>query len=54
MLILVPDRTRASSVIWRICIELEIQAGALQNAKKLLFRALGECPLVKGKGLTAI
>lgn len=53
-LILVPDRTRASFVIWRIYIELEIQAGVLQNAKNLLFRALGECPLVKGKGLTAI
>ncbi|TFK36838.1 NRDE-2, necessary for RNA interference-domain-containing protein [Crucibulum laeve] len=41
------ERTRASAVIWRIYIEFEIRAGELQRAKKLLFRAIGECPLVK-------
>ncbi|KAG5647613.1 hypothetical protein DXG03_008966 [Asterophora parasitica] len=41
------ERTRASHVIWRIYIEFEIRAGQLQLAKKLVFRAIGECPLVK-------
>ncbi|KAF8973700.1 NRDE-2, necessary for RNA interference-domain-containing protein [Flammula alnicola] len=41
------ERTRASSVIWRIYIEFEIRVHELQRAKKLLFRAIGECPLVK-------
>lgn len=44
----VVGRTRASPVIWRIYIEFEIQAHELHRAKKLLFRAIGECPLVKG------
>jgi len=43
------DRTRGSSVLWRIYIEFEIRAGQLQRAKKMLFRAIGECPLVKGE-----
>ncbi|KAF5385316.1 hypothetical protein D9615_001411 [Tricholomella constricta] len=47
------ERTRASHVIWRIYIELEIRAGQLQRAKKLLFRAIGECPLVKELYLVA-
>lgn len=34
--------------MWRIYIEFEIRAGELQRAKKLLFRAIGECPMVKG------
>ena len=42
-------RTKFSPVIWRIYIEFEIRVGALHLAKKLLFRAIGECPLVKGK-----
>ena len=29
-------------------MEVEIRAGKYQNAKKLLFRAIGECPLEKG------
>jgi len=41
-------RTRSSPVIWRIYIEFEIRVGELQRAKKLVFRAIGECPLVKG------
>ncbi|KAF8078751.1 NRDE-2, necessary for RNA interference-domain-containing protein [Lyophyllum atratum] len=56
------ERTRAglagsgpgrAYVIWRIYIEFEIRAGQLQRAKKLLFRALGECPLVKDLYLLA-
>ena len=43
------DRTRGSFVIWRVYIEFEIRAKELLRAKKLLFRAIGECPLVKGK-----
>jgi len=42
-------RTKFSPVIWRIYIEFEIRVGALHRAKKLFFRAIGECPLVKGK-----
>jgi len=42
------NRTRGSFVIWRIYIEFEIRVKELQRAKKLLFRAIGECPLVKG------
>ena len=45
----VMDRTRGSFVIWRIYIEFEIRAKEFLRAKKLLFRAIGECPLVKGK-----
>ncbi|GLB36027.1 putative NRDE-2, necessary for RNA interference [Lyophyllum shimeji] len=47
------ERTRASHIIWRIYIEFEIRAGQLQRAKKLLFRAIGECPLVKDLYLLA-
>jgi hypothetical protein len=41
-------RTRSSPIIWRIYIEFEIRVGELRRAKKLLFRAVGECPMVKG------
>ncbi|EGO05163.1 hypothetical protein SERLA73DRAFT_164712 [Serpula lacrymans var. lacrymans S7.3] len=41
------ERTRASPVIWRIILELEIRAGQLQRAKSMLYRAIGECPLSK-------
>ncbi|KAG6878633.1 hypothetical protein C0993_001156 [Termitomyces sp. T159_Od127] len=47
------ERTRASYILWRIYIELEIRTGELQHAKKLLFRAIGECPLVKDLYLLA-
>ena len=43
------NRTRGSFVIWRLYIEFEIRVKELQRAKKLVFRAIGECPLVKGK-----
>lgn len=41
-------RNRASPVIWRIYLEFEIRTGELQKAKKILYRAIGECPLYKG------
>ncbi|KAJ7293452.1 NRDE-2, necessary for RNA interference-domain-containing protein [Mycena rebaudengoi] len=41
------ERTRGSPIIWRIFVEFEIRSGQLQRAKKMLFRAIGECPLVK-------
>ena len=41
------ERTRASPVIWRAYIEFEVRAKNLKNAKRLLFRAIGECPFVK-------
>ncbi|KAG6862421.1 hypothetical protein C0995_011861 [Termitomyces sp. Mi166 len=47
------DRTRASHILWGIYIEFEIRTGELQHAKKLLFRAIRECPLVKDLYLLA-
>ncbi|KAK2461663.1 hypothetical protein APHAL10511_006126 [Amanita phalloides] len=47
------DRTRASPIIWRIFIEFEIRARDLRRAKKVLYRAIGECPLVKDLYLMA-
>ncbi|KAF9270085.1 hypothetical protein L218DRAFT_976056 [Marasmius fiardii PR-910] len=41
------ERTRKSAVIWRLFIELEIRTNRLVQAKKLLFRGIGECPLSK-------
>ncbi|KAG2023085.1 hypothetical protein CC2G_000786 [Coprinopsis cinerea AmutBmut pab1-1] len=41
------ERTRSSAIIWRAYLELEIRAGKLKDAKKLLFRAVSECPFVK-------
>lgn len=41
-------RTKGSYILWRIFLEFEIRAGQLHRAKKLLFRAIGECPLNKG------
>ncbi|CCL98994.1 uncharacterized protein FIBRA_01002 [Fibroporia radiculosa] len=45
------ERTRGSAILWRLYVEFEIKMGQLERAKRLLFRALGECPLVKGKQL---
>ncbi|KAK0464952.1 NRDE-2, necessary for RNA interference-domain-containing protein [Desarmillaria tabescens] len=45
--------SEASLILWRIYIEFEIRAGQLQKAKKLLFRAIGECPLAKDLYLLA-
>jgi hypothetical protein len=41
-------RTRGSPVLWRVFVEFEIRAGDLRRAKEVLFRAVGQCPLVKG------
>ena len=35
-------------MLWKLFIAFEVRAGQLERAKKLLFRAVGECPLVKG------
>ncbi|OCH96207.1 DUF1740-domain-containing protein [Obba rivulosa] len=47
------DRTRGSSALWRLYIEFEIRMGQLERAKKLLFRAVGECPMTKELYLVA-
>ncbi|TFK30778.1 hypothetical protein FA15DRAFT_580325 [Coprinopsis marcescibilis] len=41
------ERTRGSPIVWRVYLEFEIRAGQLKTAKKLLFRAIGECPFAK-------
>ncbi|EED80436.1 predicted protein, partial [Postia placenta Mad-698-R] len=41
------ERTRGSAILWRLYVEFEIRAGQLERAKKLLYRAVGECSLVK-------
>ncbi|PIL31641.1 hypothetical protein GSI_06343 [Ganoderma sinense ZZ0214-1] len=41
------ERTRGSPVLWKVFIAFEMRAGEPERAKKLLFRAVGECPLVK-------
>ncbi|KAF5374821.1 hypothetical protein D9758_000403 [Tetrapyrgos nigripes] len=47
------ERTRGSPILWRICIEFEVRARRLDIAKRLLQRAIGECPLSKGLYLMA-
>ncbi|KAF8213175.1 NRDE-2, necessary for RNA interference-domain-containing protein [Mycena galopus ATCC 62051] len=47
------ERTKRSAILWRVFIEFEIRVGQLQRAKKLLFRAIGDCPLVKELYLVA-
>ncbi|KAJ2971881.1 hypothetical protein NUW54_g12394 [Trametes sanguinea] len=41
------ERTRGSAVLWKVSVAFEARAGQTERAKKLLFRAVGECPLVK-------
>jgi hypothetical protein len=43
------DRLRGSFVMWRVYLEFEIRNGELGKAKKLLFRAVAECPMCKGE-----
>jgi hypothetical protein len=43
------DRTKGSAILWRLFLELEIRAGQFERAKKILFRAIRECPLNKGR-----
>ncbi|ESK97958.1 hypothetical protein Moror_896 [Moniliophthora roreri MCA 2997] len=40
-------RTRGSPVLWRLYMELEIRSNRLEQAKKLFYRAIGECPYYK-------
>ncbi|KAH9944116.1 NRDE-2, necessary for RNA interference-domain-containing protein [Epithele typhae] len=47
------DRTRGSAVLWRLVIAFEIRAKQPEHAKKLLFRAVHECPHVKALYLLA-
>jgi hypothetical protein len=42
-------RTRGSSLLWRIYLHFEIRTGRLKQSKLLLFRAIKECPMVKGE-----
>ncbi|KAH9937158.1 NRDE-2, necessary for RNA interference-domain-containing protein [Fomitopsis serialis] len=41
------ERTRGSTALWRLYVQFEVKTGHLERAKKLLFRAVGECPLAK-------
>jgi len=47
------ERTRGSPIIRRIFLEFEIRTGSLQRAKKMLYGAIGECPLAKELYLVA-
>ena len=42
-------RTKGSAILWRVILEFEIRVGEFQRAKKLVYRAVKECPLAKGK-----
>lgn len=35
-------------MVWKIYIEFEMQMGDLQRGKKILYRAIRECPFCKG------
>ncbi|KAG2350232.1 hypothetical protein BDR05DRAFT_1007388 [Suillus weaverae] len=41
------ERTTGSAILWCVILEFEIRVGELQRAKKLLYRAVHECPLAK-------
>lgn len=41
------ERTTGSAILWRVILEFEVRVGSLQRAKKLLYRAVNECPLAK-------
>ncbi|KAI0778496.1 DUF1740-domain-containing protein [Trametes elegans] len=47
------ERTRGSAVLWKLFIAFELRAGQPERAKKILFRAVGECPLAKALYLLA-
>jgi hypothetical protein len=42
-------RTKGSAILWRVILEFEIRVGEFKRAKKLLYRAVNECPLSKGE-----
>ncbi|KAH9837066.1 NRDE-2, necessary for RNA interference-domain-containing protein [Rhodofomes roseus] len=41
------ERTRGSTALWQLYVQFEVRTGHVERAKKLLFRAVGECPLAK-------
>ncbi|KAH9847402.1 DUF1740-domain-containing protein [Lenzites betulinus] len=41
------ERTRGSATLWKLFVVFELRAGQPERAKKVLFRAVGECPLAK-------
>lgn len=41
------ERTAGSAILWCVILEFEVRVGELQRAKKLLYRAVKECPLAK-------
>lgn len=41
--------TRGSPIMWRIYVEFEIRVEQLFKAKKVLYRAIADCPLFKGR-----
>ncbi|KAG2755539.1 hypothetical protein P692DRAFT_20815112 [Suillus brevipes Sb2] len=41
------ERTTGSAILWGVFLEFEVRVGELQRAKKLLYRAVNECPLAK-------
>ena len=42
-------RTKGCAMLWRLFIELELRSGDFQSAKRLLYRAVRECPFAKGE-----
>lgn len=43
------NRTRGSPILWKAYVLFELAARDLKRAKGVLYRAIQECPLVKGK-----
>ncbi|KAL1762021.1 NRDE-2, necessary for RNA interference-domain-containing protein [Schizophyllum commune] len=41
------SRTKGCAMLWRLFIELELRSGDFQSAKRLLYRAVRECPFAK-------
>ncbi|KZT75158.1 hypothetical protein DAEQUDRAFT_720374 [Daedalea quercina L-15889] len=41
------ERMRGSAALWLLYVQFEVRTGYLERAKRLLFRAVGECPLAK-------
>ncbi|KAI0639721.1 DUF1740-domain-containing protein [Trametes polyzona] len=41
------ERTRGSATLWKVFVAFELRAGQPERAKRVLYRAVGECPLVK-------
>lgn len=41
-------RTKGSPILWKVFVKFELAAGDVKRAKAVLFRALRDCPLIKG------